>query len=803
MGIDGGLCFTLIWGAWGGALTAVSVDGPLRPGQHAHVEVALPEGVSDTLEVEGVLEWARSSSEVEGVVRLKLTPDPAEGRVSISNEGDGERLAASLPVSLPDPNPLRVSVSPVREGRARIEVSGEGLTAHDELRVVLGEGVVMGRHPGPSWVFDVEIDGAPYPRSVPFAVEWAGSGHPPVYGGIQVWAQPTLPLEVEPGATVSLEVGGRQYGPWQASDTGLVKARIEQGPRDRYALAVFSDPLGNTVRSRVPLASRTQPWLLGVVQEAPPGASHGGALVLRVQEGSGQRIKDEPRCISDGREVPSGGQLSDGSWWVPLKKGKEAARVVCGAAGIETVFEAPGARRYPASLDLQLWPPTLVAAAPRAHADLRLLDQEGMPLDLAGVFSMEASHGDWVLEPERSGKARARWQGGGGEVPQVVEMTADWQAETGHGKPGGLEVSWSGSPTTEVQVAVMDVRGRPLANAPVQVWVGEGLVTTDRTSASGVVGVSLGGTQPLTRIVRVVTGNHERQLLMTPASRRAPALALGKVEVSREVGVRGGPMRSIQLAVQPPVLRAGPGSRAVIEVRLEDEQGRWVDGEDVTIHASEGTVGPIRRAPSGTWVAMWEPSGEGGERRAEIVAEAGGQRSATLVQVQPEPVQLAVGPWLGFRVASGGLISPSAEINVDVRTKWMDESVLVRAGAGAWLLASDLEMDGEAVALRGYVSPLMLAVLLRRDLRNLAVWGGGGAVAGFYGASLKIGGEVEARSLELGGGPMMVVGVGWTKAQGELALEFRGSWFQVDADALGFAGNVGGISPGVSYRLVY
>ena len=49
----------------------------------------------------------------------------------------------------------------------------------------------------------------------------------------------------------------------------------------------------------------------------------------------------------------------------------------------------------------------------------------------------------------------------------------------------------------------------------------------------------------------------------------------------------------------------------------------------------------------------------------------------------------------------------------------------------------------------------------------------------------------------------MVLGMGWTKAQGELALEVHGSWFQAEAEQSGFAGNLGGISPGVSYRLVY
>jgi hypothetical protein len=794
-----GLLAAMVGAAWSATLGATPVDGPLRPAQPAVVEVLLPEGVPDSLHVEGVLAWSRMERGSPSLILLRVVPDPEAPSVSITNQGEGEVLEVSFPIELPEISPLELAVSPLVDGRARIEVTGPNLHSSDTLRVVVGEGAVVMDAEAGGHAFTVEIDPSPYPRSVPVGVDRVGAGHPPVWTEIPVWASPSIPLEVEPGATVSLEVGSRQYGPWEAGLSGSVLARIDQGPRDRFAQAVFADALGNTIRSRVPLAVRTQPWIVGMVQAAAGGATPSDVLVLRVDDGAGRALGGPPRCVRNDRMLVAGGRLR-GAWWIPLGEREiGTSKVVCDVGGVKSTFYVPGESPRPSAVDLKVWPSTISAAEPKAHVDLRLLDQWGAPLDVAGVFEFEADHGRWVEESLGQGAARVQWSSEAKGLPGAVTMRARWFPDMGVGTPGGLYV---GLEAGGLHVTVTDARARPLADAPVRVIV-EGDVKEVRAGELGTVRVPVeswgsGGLE-----VRVESGAHVRSHLFVPDEGHPAMDARGTVEVDERIEVRGGPVHAIRLTVQPPMLRAGPGSRATIEVLLEDKDGRRIEAEEVLVMASEGVVGPVRRSSSGTWVATWEPSLEGDERQVEIVAEADGQRTSTLVHVQDQPVQWALGPWVGFRVAPGGLVSPSGELNLDVRTKWMDESVLARVGVGAWLLTSDTRLDGESVALRGFVAPLMASVLLRRDLRDFAVWGGGGGWIGLYGSSLHIDGDLTARSLKAGGGPVMVLGMGWTKAQGELALEVHGSWFQAEAEESGFAGNLGGISPGVSYRLVY
>ncbi len=146
------LLAAMMGAAWSATLGATPVDGALRPAQPAVVEVLLPEGVPDSLHVEGVLAWSRMEGGSPSLIFLRVVPDPDSRSVSITNQGEGEVLEVSFPIELPEASPLELAVSPLVSGRARIEVSGIGLHPSDELRVVVGEGAV---------VMDTEAGGTP------------------------------------------------------------------------------------------------------------------------------------------------------------------------------------------------------------------------------------------------------------------------------------------------------------------------------------------------------------------------------------------------------------------------------------------------------------------------------------------------------------------------------------------------------------------------------------------------------------------------------------------------------------------
>jgi len=113
------------------------------------------------------------------------------------------------------------------------------------------------------------------------------------------------------------------------------------------------------------------------------------------------------------------------------------------------------------------------------------------------------------------------------------------------------------------------------------------------------------------------------------------------------------------------------------------------------------------------------------------------------------------------------------------------------------------KLDGEDAELRGWVSPVSLAVLMRQDGRGWGAWAGGGLSTGVEVSGLYVEGSWLARETEWVVGPLFVAGLGLRQAKGELWLEGRANWLEGDARDVGFVGNVGGFSIGAGYRLLY
>ena len=87
------------------------------------------------------------------------------------------------------------------------------------------------------------------------------AGAQPQWLPVRLRARPPVTVRTEPGTSLKISLGGRDYGPVNADDAGVATARVDVFPGEQTASALLSDALGNTQRTTITIGPPPDPVL--------------------------------------------------------------------------------------------------------------------------------------------------------------------------------------------------------------------------------------------------------------------------------------------------------------------------------------------------------------------------------------------------------------------------------------------------------------------------------------------------------------------------------------------------------------
>jgi len=790
-----------------GPLEIALTDGPLRPGRAAMVEVAGtdPLSVPRMVATNGVL---RSLGEVRpNVWAWQLLP--GEGAVELVASTELLRVERTLASDLPPvaslSMPQRVdAVAGAPE--VRFVVAEPSLPA-EALEVVAGEGrVVSVQAVEEGLQVELALDDSPFPRVVPVGVRDARTDDAPRWLDVRLRARPRLPLEAEPGVVVELSVGERRYGPFVADASGRIEAVVDQYPGETSARARLVDDLGNETFTELPLSAPPGATLVGMVAgERLPGM-RAPMVFLQAARGDGRALATQrPRCQTPEAELQVW-QLDDG-WMAaaPALDEEEPTdlRVSCRVEGAVRNLKVPVTEGVAERVRVRVWPEDLRTDFPVAEVRVVLEDARGDRLETDRV-QVRAVRGEVQLDGAGGIVARGDYLGDGAVAAGADTLVATWSAPPGDGPLRKLAVSWSPleEGTLSVHGRALDRLGRPLEGVQMQLGAGSSVVAA-LSDATGFATAEVPRPDGVAR-VRAASGPWFAERLAPPGS------ALGgpgspDLTDAVAVSIQPGLIAGVSVEVDPPILRAGPGSVAWVYVALEDRSGARVTDASLKVDVSEGRLGELKPRGDGRFVAEYTPEPGSRVRDVVVTAESDGVRSATRLSVQPRTLRVGFGPWLGWQTNLGEVSAPTvgADLDIRLRSKFVGESLMLRLGAAGYLVSADVPNVGEPLELGATMVPLHTAFLLRDDPGAFGVWVGAGGAAAMQRVSLRSPVGVLSEGTRWLVGPMGIAGVGRRLLGGEGFVEARASWLSGRTGQVGFSGNLGGVGVGLGWRVVY
>ena len=188
-------------------------------------------------------------------------------------------------------------------------------------------------------------------------------------------------------------------------------------------------------------------------------------------------------------------------------------------------------------------------------------------------------------------------------------LRATWKRPQGQGGVWNMAVrsaSPKGSQAALVDVRTIDQGGRPLANTPVTFRFGSQQVD----SATGPDGwtthtFSWRGDET-SAVVETQSSGLIRRTIVRRNTRPLPAAGSPDLITENLIPIRPGRIHSVILNLSPRSL-TNDGMVGTLSVHLEDRAGNRVVGQNVSIAASAGTVGPVTARQDGTYSAQYAP----------------------------------------------------------------------------------------------------------------------------------------------------------------------------------------------------
>lgn len=139
-----------------------------------------------------------------------------------------------------------------RDTSATFSVSFQG-SAPPRLSASSGHFDAATLQPDGSWKAVYHVPSDRIPRAV-IALARDATGAPLGWTVVPLWGNPTLSIDSEPNAQVSVRVAGREYGPTTTDAEGHARLRVEVPPGTRQATLRAKDALGNRRERPLPLA---------------------------------------------------------------------------------------------------------------------------------------------------------------------------------------------------------------------------------------------------------------------------------------------------------------------------------------------------------------------------------------------------------------------------------------------------------------------------------------------------------------------------------------------------------------------
>ncbi|MCB9669317.1 MAG: hypothetical protein H6734_07590 [Alphaproteobacteria bacterium] len=754
-----------------------------------------------------------------GVWPLVVTADADAREVELTIRSVDHTQTVSLPVTWPDRGhltlPARTDVI-AQEGRFEVLLTGEDLPAPDLLDVVVGEGEVVGVDVVPDGIqITLEPLDSPAARVFSIGVRDLRTPDLPAWGEVRVRARPRVPLEAEPGATVTLAVGERSYGPFVADENGRISARVDQFPGENAVTARLVDDLGNEAVTTLPLADPQVPALVamagdrGSVERAPR------VVWVRAVHPAGRTWTGEaPTCRSPAVGALDVVAVVPGLYAVPLdgrvRAGAADIRVECRLEDAATSVRVGRRSGLPAHVLLQVWPTELSTDLPVAEVRVALEDAQGSRLDPDGV-EVQAVHGRIQRVELRGEVLTAEYDGTRAVEPGTDTLVARYRHPVSEDPPVSLGLRWTDTPVAgelRLEATARDAMGRPVRGAGVSVSLGEEAVegTTDDAGVALLRVPVPAGNGPL----RIVASSG-RALLRALAVRGTLGAftvdsrgSVEPLESSRVLSLSPGRVSGISVAFDPPILRTGRNSMAYVTVALEDRAGRPVLDESVALDVTEGRVGPLVARPDGTLVAEYRP--DEGDRAREVVLTASTDtlKSSARLELEPRLGRVMVGPTVGWTTNLGLVSSPRVGFVADIRTGLLGETVLVRGAFGGYGVSGRASTGiGDDVELVGSVLPAQVALLLRQDRAGVGFWGGAGGMVAIHALQARFGGALVAEGTRALSGGTVLGGMGYRLGVADVVGELEWSFIPGPGGDLAFTGNLGGLTASAGFRLVY
>ena len=208
-----------------------------------------------------------------------------------------------------------------------------------------------------------------------------------------------------------------------------------------------------------------------------------------------------------------------------------------------------------------------------------------------------------------------------------------------------------------------------------------------------------------------------------------------------------------------------------------------------------------RPRSDGLFVAEYTPLPIDAPRGVTVTARTDTVRTSAELLLEPRVVRMSLGPWVGgttnFGVATGPMFG--LDLDVRTRTRTFGEAMMLRLGVATTSFRTRTRIDPLVFdERRNTMVPVWAALLFRQDRGPFALWGGPG---------LEVAVHHQQSTISTPGnfwlaGPSLLGGIGRRALGGELILGVRASWLPA-SQAVGYDRNLGGLSGGLGYRVVY
>lgn len=803
--------FALLAAATAAELVAYLPGGPPFPGDEADVVILWPAGVpaDDKILVSSGELLGAPAIEAPGRIRQRWRAPAAAGPATWAVGG------VSGPVQVRSrPRPSLVAQE-TRDavawaGQVELAFTGNDLPSPDQIAVSSSEGRVLGvRTEGTTLVVTVVPSPERVARVLAVGVlDLRTPGQLPAFATVRLRAHHGGQVTAEPGSRLSIRIGGRSYGPWEADGAGAVSVSFDAMPGESSYELLVADDLGNTQKSSNPVPTVSRATMVALPR-APFDTP--GAWIAAWDARGVPGATAVPTCRIGGTREPATA-LDRGSWaWALPSSAPIDAVAVCSLGEATATVRVAKLLSEPTQLLLRVYPEQISVDFPLAEVQAWLVDEEGERLAPDGIV---LSAGLGRLSPVKSRDAvRADYDGSLAAPTGGDEIRATWRLPEGRGAAAGMDLCIGGTPESrEVVVRVLDATRRPLRSAPVELGtqdIGSGesrrysVLTDDR----GFLRL------PIDAVPRRIWATAGLAMGEAVSADAADVLAdcLPRADASGadltarfQLPISAGRVRQVSIETEPRTLTLNPGASARVRVKLLDGAGMLVRDESVAFLTSEGTLSATTVDVDGSIVATLVPDNKLSGRTVQITAIAGETRVATTLELVPRDVRGAVAISAGYLTNLGPIEGPTAGIAVEHRLPL--GGLAIRAGAAAYGLESSIrdELSGETILVRGTFFPVDAGLSYSQRGPRWSLAANIGLALVPYGLSAEYPGGPTSGGPGLSAPGVVARGsAGYRLGQAEIFFEAGYLLYTVPDSLVSVSGNAGGLTASLGYRLLY